>query len=225
MHGRLHAAFQPSNRRDVDDGAAARFPHLGYGVFCPQKRTLGVYIQILVPLPAGDLLHQTGSVSTGVVDQNVQFPEACDRGRHGSPPLSLAGDVQPDEEALADGFIDFGLGLAPFLFQHVSNDRFGPFPGKQLGYSCANTPRSSADKSGLAFQFHGFPPLLTLVIQCAKPGLGQTPKGAAASLCAEEPARIWSETSLREDMWEEHQSLPANHWMPRPTTARKPGFE
>ena len=69
--------------------------------FVPQKRALGVYIQIPVPLLAGDLLHQTAPVSTGVVHQNVQFPKVGDGGRHRLLPLSLAGDIQPDEEALA----------------------------------------------------------------------------------------------------------------------------
>jgi hypothetical protein len=62
-------------------------------------------------------------------------------------PIGLAGDIQPDEEALAAGCGDLGGGLASFIFQDVANDELGPFQSENLGDGGADAPGPAADQS------------------------------------------------------------------------------
>ena len=147
-------ADQSGNGRYVDDGTAPGVPHLGDGVLCSQKDTLGVDSHHLVPKLTAHFFDPLGPVDASVVHQYVQFTEPADRSLNRSLPLDFSGNVQGDKEALAPSLVYLGFGAAAFLLQHVAYHDFRAFDREEFGLNSAHSPGASADQSNLIFQPH-----------------------------------------------------------------------
>src|SRR6266702_90057 len=148
-------AHEPELGRDVDDGAAARAPHGGHGGLGPEEDALGVDVHHAVPRLGGGVLEPARPADARVVDEDVEPPEAADRGLDGALPVRLAGDVELDEERLAPLGLDVGLDGLALRLQDVADGDRSAFAREQPSLGRSHAARGAADEGGLARQAHG----------------------------------------------------------------------
>src|SRR5262245_2898274 len=148
-------ADQAELGRDVDDRSAAGPAHGRDRGLRAEEYALGIDVHRARPVLHRRVLDPAPAADPRVVDQDVESPEAARGETDGSLPVSLAGDVEPDEGSLTAFGLDVGLDRLAFGHQDVADDHARAVAREQARLGGAHAARTPADQRYLAGKSHG----------------------------------------------------------------------
>src|SRR5262245_12824586 len=148
-------ADQAELGRDVDDRSAAGPAHGRDRGLRAEEYALGIDVHRARPVLHRRVLDAAPAADPRVVDQDVESPEAARGETDGSLPVSLAGDVEPDEGSLTAFGLDVGLDRLAFGHQDVADDHARAFAREQARLGGTHAARTPADQRHLPRKSHG----------------------------------------------------------------------